>query len=213
MAYTVDYGYASTIYWPNWIYNASTTVSNNTIVYADTTTLWTNWITVGSTNSVTVNYWPDWVQQVPLGNRLAVAHALPREDEATVQRRLVTQQDRQRQMHEERQRYLEEQAEAGRKAEALLREFLSPEQLADHEKKTGFLVTSKSGRIYRILPGKHGNVLELHPDTRKPVAKWCAAPTDGVPDQDAMLAQKLFLETDEDYFRKIANRTGLAHVA
>lgn len=98
---------------------------------------------------------------------------------------------------------------AARRAEDLLRQNLTDEQREDLEKKNCFYLESlgKDGkrRRYRIDRGTHGNV-KLLDDKGSIVGTYCVQP-DNVPAADAMLAQKLWLETDEEAFRKVANFT------
>jgi hypothetical protein len=98
---------------------------------------------------------------------------------------------------------------ARRRAEALLRGCLTDEQREDLEKKDCFYLRTiaKDGaeRRYRIDRSTHGNVKLLDKDNRI-IGAYCVQPT-GVPTEDAMLAQKLWLETDEETFRKKANFT------
>ncbi len=94
------------------------------------------------------------------------------------------------------------------RAESLLLSALTPDQTKDFRKTSEFTVISKDGkRTYRITYGIAGNVILI--EKGKPVARYCIHPT-GIPTEDVMLAQKLMLETDEESFLRIANRTPLA---
>jgi hypothetical protein len=125
---------------------------------------------------------------------------------------------REAQMTEANRRYAEEQKVAAGKAKAvkeraekLLREALSKEQ-HKHLKEKGFfeLVVhdskKKATRTYRIHQGTHGNVRLV--EGGREVTRYCGQPV-GVPVEDAMLAQKLMLETDEEGFLRVANATRL----
>ena len=101
----------------------------------------------------------------------------------------------------------EEARLAVEKAEALLRAHLDDEQQATLDREQAFLVSVKSGRKYKVKRGQRGNVREMD-DQGQEVRSFCIHPDD-VPDQDAMLAQKLLLEHDEPAFRRIANVTEL----
>ncbi len=98
------------------------------------------------------------------------------------------------------------------RAEALLRENLSPEQLVDYRRRREFdVVKVKFGsppRRYRITRGWAGNVF-LVGDDGAMVAKFCIHPVEEIPFADNMLAQKLMLELDEEQFLRVANRTAL----
>ena len=92
------------------------------------------------------------------------------------------------------------------KAEELLRSCLSRSQDEELTKYGWFDVPVKD-KTYRVKRGIAGNVFLLGEDGRE-VERFCIHPS-GVPAGDAMLAQKLLLETDERKFRKVANITSL----
>lgn len=89
------------------------------------------------------------------------------------------------------------------RARKLLVEHLDAVQRASYE-KDGHFVVEVQGVRYRIDQGTHGNVKELDA-AGKPLASYCIQPA-GVPDEDAMLAQKLQLEADVAAFKRVANR-------
>jgi hypothetical protein len=99
---------------------------------------------------------------------------------------------------------------ADAKALALLKSWLSPEQLADYERHQHFYVTgSHSRRTYRIRHGRQLNIDEMDGRVdrrRKPVFTWCFLPEGQLAAGDVMLAQKIALETDERAALKVANR-------
>jgi hypothetical protein len=87
----------------------------------------------------------------------------------------------------------------------LLREWLSPEQLAQYEAHNYFEVTGcHTGKRYRIRHGMGMNVHELD-DSGRPRNGWCFAPKDHLVAGDVMLAQKIALETDERSALAVAN--------
>lgn len=90
------------------------------------------------------------------------------------------------------------------RARRLLVEALSAEQQASYE-KNGYFIVEVGGTKYRIDQGTHGNVKQLD-HAGRPIYSYCIQPAN-VPDEDAMLAQKLMLETDEEAFKRIANRS------
>ena len=92
---------------------------------------------------------------------------------------------------------------ARQRAERLLRATLTLEQQRQFEQHGWFDVEGSAGGRYRILTGYQRNVERLGSDGR-PTHRLCAHPAD-VPDEDAMLAQKLLLEADEAAFSRIAN--------
>jgi hypothetical protein len=79
----------------------------------------------------------------------------------------------------------------------LLREWLSPEQLAQYDANSYFDVTGcDSGKRYRIHHGASMNVHEIDRAGRARVG-WCFVPNADLAAGDVMLAQKIALETDE----------------
>ena len=88
------------------------------------------------------------------------------------------------------------------KARVLLDRALTREQRRDLLAKRCFYVKGKRF-TYRIREGHSGNVDAL--DTRGcVVSRFCAHPLGRVPVYDVMLAQKLWIETDESMFLKRA---------
>jgi hypothetical protein len=87
----------------------------------------------------------------------------------------------------------------------LLREWLSPEQLAQYDAHNYFEVTGcHTGKRYRMHHGMGTNVYELD-DVGLPRTGWCFAPKDHLVAGDVMLAQKIALETDERGALAVAN--------
>jgi hypothetical protein len=79
----------------------------------------------------------------------------------------------------------------------LLREWLSPAQLAQYETHRYFdVIGCHSGKRYRIRHGTATNVHELD-DAGDPTAGWCFVPRDYLVAGDVMLAQKIALEANE----------------
>jgi hypothetical protein len=96
--------------------------------------------------------------------------------------------------------------EAESRSVALLKEWLSPDQLDQYEREKCFNVTGSTGTRYRIYSGLSQNVSEID-DAGRMVRSWCFGP-DGDACRytgDVMLAQKLALETDEMEVRRVAN--------
>lgn len=89
----------------------------------------------------------------------------------------------------------------------MLLEHLSQEQREQYEEHEAFLAEAPSGRRYLILYGMTSNVAELDENNRQ-IARYCIhARQRGVPVEDVMLAQKLLIETNEEEFLRIANRS------
>jgi hypothetical protein len=87
----------------------------------------------------------------------------------------------------------------------LLREWLSPGQLAQYDAHNYFEVTGcHTGKRYRIRHGMGMNVYELDNGGR-PRTGWCFVPKDHLVTGDVMLAQKIALETDERGALAVAN--------
>jgi hypothetical protein len=187
---------------------------------AGTTSTWASWAIADATSTAsTAFYFNQWVEgiQIVLADELERrglgADELPggwpepvRQARALYNRRV---RDTDPIAPAERERILERQREheaAGAAAEALLREHLSPDQLLTYDELGSFLVTAPSGRTYQIRQGIAGNV-DVIEDNRI-VGQYCIHPADlSVPAQDNMLAQKLWLEHDEETFRRVGNFT------
>lgn len=94
---------------------------------------------------------------------------------------------------------------ANARAEKLLLANLNPEQREDLVKKNCFFLHLPNGKRYRIDRKTHGNIA-LIGEGDKIIHTLCAQPP-GIPVDDAILAQKLALETDEAGFLRVANMT------
>lgn len=89
------------------------------------------------------------------------------------------------------------------RSRALLDRALTPEQRGDLFTRGYFYV--KGRRLtYRIREGHAGNVDALDPSERL-ISRFCAHPLGRVPVYDVMLAQKLWIETDEEMFLREAS--------
>jgi hypothetical protein len=101
------------------------------------------------------------------------------------------------------------QSDLRRRAEAkglsLLRSWLTPEQDEQWSRDSEFeVVGCDTGARYRITSGTTMNVVELDKDGRS-VKRWCFAPVGPIVQGDLLLAQKIALETMENYARSLAN--------
>ena len=95
---------------------------------------------------------------------------------------------------------------AEEKGLTLLRQWLSPAQLAQYEKYGSFEVMGgESGKHYRIRRTRQMNVDELDQYGVRSAA-WCFGPEGELPIGDVMLAQKIALENDEMAVLALANR-------
>lgn len=88
----------------------------------------------------------------------------------------------------------------------LLKEWLSPEQLAQYESHRYFdLIGSQSGKRYRIRYGAGMNITQI--GSRGNVeAGLCFVPCEQLVAGDVMLAQKIALEKDESSALAVARR-------
>lgn len=95
--------------------------------------------------------------------------------------------------------------EANRRAEALLTEFLTTEQLRTL-KKTGYLTVPSPGHPGRVyyIPRNLGYVW-VYEDDRQ-AFRLCVRPCEHLPAADRILQHKLMIEGDEDRYLAIANR-------
>jgi hypothetical protein len=93
---------------------------------------------------------------------------------------------------------------AEQKALTLLREWMSPAQLARFESYGHFeVIGSRTGKRYRIRYNRVVNIDELD-ERGAQVATWCFGPEGNLPRGDIMLAQKIALENDEEAALAIA---------
>jgi hypothetical protein len=95
---------------------------------------------------------------------------------------------------------------AEKRAVALLRSWLSPEQEKQWQSRGAFdVIGCDTGRRYRITYRGVMNVHQLDADGH-PVQQWCFAPEGRLAVGDVLLAQKIALETMETKALEIANR-------
>jgi hypothetical protein len=88
----------------------------------------------------------------------------------------------------------------------LLREWLSPQQLAQYDAHDYFeVVGCHTNKRYRIREGVGANVYELD-DADRIATGWCFVPNDHLVAGDVMLAQKIALENDERGTLAVANK-------
>jgi hypothetical protein len=96
-------------------------------------------------------------------------------------------------------------SEAEKRAMALLRAWLTPDQDKQLASRGEFeVVGCDTGRRYRITYRAVMNVHELDPDGHS-VKQWCFAPEGGLAPGDVLLAQKIALETMETKALAVAN--------
>ena len=141
------------------------------------------------------DYWPT------VGTITGAPFVPRKRTEAEIQAELRARADYERRTFE---RHAAEQA-AKLRAEKLLLENLTSEQRDTLVGRGFFDVRSKTGKRYRIERSTHGNIHLLNANGNA-THRLCAQPS-GVPVDDAILAQKLALEADEESFLKVANVT------
>lgn len=92
--------------------------------------------------------------------------------------------------------------EAKDRACRLLRERLTRDQRASFDRDKSFELVGRSGKKYRLRCRRVGNIEQLADDGKVAVV-YCVHPADFVPDEDTLLAQKLWLEAaDEELLAK-----------
>jgi len=203
--------FANVQVWPAWndAFTANTiALSSSTLTSAVINpVVWLNWnqrYSITSTASTTVAFtdqvvWQSWIVR---SFSQPAQWPPPREPEHLAQARLLADEARKK---------ADARASAARvKARKLLWDHLTDEQRQEATAHKRFHLTTRSGRIFRIKmgEGKHGNIKELV-DGRE-VASYCVAPVGHeLPEEDALLAQKLALDHDELGFLKVANMTRL----
>lgn len=171
----------------------------NACTSAATDTAWLRWnedkcTWAATMNSAIWNHWTDRHEQKKMTEA----------ERAAVEAR---RREADRRAEEERKVRAAVVQVAMNKAERLLMSALNDRQRDDLKNKGYFNCKSQKGHVYRIYKGTHGNVRLLNKAGGE-VERLCIQP-DNVPDWDAMLAQKLHIEFNEDDFRKTANITRL----
>jgi hypothetical protein len=178
---------------------------------AATTTddVWAAWISAAqepeSEQPSTINAWARWV----------AAENEQREREARAARereaRIAEQAEREKARREREKKEREEREAIKKRARDLLLSVLTPEQQDDYKKNRCFYVEA-NGEMFRINEGHAGNVEKVDPTTKRRIESYCIHPNmyqggsgRRMPDEDAMAAQKLALETDPKKFKKTAN--------
>jgi hypothetical protein len=211
--------------WNCWVTAASTACTNYTLDTCSTDGAWNNWVITSNsaTSSSNTVVWNAWANQAQMALRDAARSVNQWRDERrapappeTAEQRMAREarQVKERAEAEVRAKAYAEKAakeelerqKAKKRARRLLTSNLTKEQVASLE-KFGFFEVMVEGKTYRIRQGTHGNVRLLGSDGKESKS-FCIQPN-GVPDEDAMLAQKLMLETDEASFLKIANARDL----
>jgi hypothetical protein len=100
-----------------------------------------------------------------------------------------------------------ERSKAEEKSIELLKSWLTPAQRTEYEKTLAFCVVgSDTATRYRLVSEPSYNILELDAEGALTGQKFCVVPRGHVAMGDQLLAQKIWLETDETRTLKIANK-------
>lgn len=101
-----------------------------------------------------------------------------------------------------------EHERANSRAEILLREHLTPAQVEELAARNHFhletVAPNGERKRYRIRRGRHANIDQVS-DAGVIIKSLCVHPNVPCPDADTMLAQKLWLETNEPELLRVAN--------
>jgi hypothetical protein len=186
--------------------SASTTNTVSSVTWA----AWSgSYIATGSSSSITITsdaIWTSWNVLTTGSSTLSVIQSYPSQlrQESDIEKAQRIARDKL--YAEERAKEEVARKRATLRARKLLVDHLSPAQREDYEKKGHFFLYTNKGRKYRIDQGTHGNVKLIDVTSGDVLGRYCSQPS-GVPTEDSMLAQKLYLEIDEDEFVRQANYT------
>ena len=197
---------ATNFVWRTWMNGG--TGSATTCAHAYLTNAVTDpWAFASTTTgtSCTEHVWRTW-QTMPHESRTRVEHvatwarpAVPADTPEVIADRARRREEADRLARADRER----RAAASKRARGLLMQHLTREQRESYEKHGHFDVQLE-GKTYRIKQGTHGNVSLV--DDKGPIERYCVQP-DGVPTEDAMLAQLLTLRHAPHEFFGKANTT------
>ena len=125
-----------------------------------------------------------------------------------IENELQGRRERESARRAEEERRKQNEALANKRSLAILSHHLTDEQRQEYIIKRLFHFEAKSGRVYRLQEGTHGNVFAV--ENGKDVERFCIQPSDSrLPKPDVVLAQLLMLKTNEEEFRRIANISNL----
>ena len=185
----------SSAIWHDWT-GTTSTITTSASTYS--TDVFTYWVT-DSTTTATDTIYTTWTNEY---NQIATFRA--NESLRTLERQRI-EYERNLQLQKEYAEKQKKQLEARRKAKILLLEHLDMEQFKDFQKEGFFFVKSPSGRLYRIREGRSINIDLMKDNSRSEVEKrLCGHPEIMCPNEDTMLAQKIYLEKLENNFLGIA---------
>jgi hypothetical protein len=201
-AFSTTTGTASVDTWPSWNLQYTTASTTSTSV---TWSAWNQDVTAATSDLINDTVWFKWSgdQWSQVRNPQQAARRQPTAEELEAAKQLKAEA---RRLEQERAARVKAEKE---RAEALLREHLTPEQQKQLDEEDHFEVQAASGKLYRINRGRQGNVFSLDA-RRRQVASHCIHPSDDCPDADTMLAQLCWLKWNEAEFLKVCNTTRIA---
>lgn len=125
-----------------------------------------------------------------------------------IENELQARRERESARRAEDERRKQNEAVAHKRSLAILSHHLTDDQRQEYITKRLFHFKAKSGRVYRLQEGTHGNVFAV--EDGRDVERFCIQPSDAcLPKPDVVLSQLLMLKTNEDEFRRIANISNL----
>jgi hypothetical protein len=181
---------------------------NDTGTSSTTSTVWIQWVGAVASSSTVSSYdtstgndvWTCWVVTDSNGT---IRQATPSRVAETPEE-IAAREERQRVAAEQR-------VAASARARQVLLENLTAKQKKEFEKHGWFIVQGqKSNKRYKIMGNVwSGNVHELRAanDNTRVASYCCHTPQSMCPLEDNLLAQKLMLETAEEEFLRLANRS------
>lgn len=202
----IDTGNTADI-WLTWNSSSASTGTVSLNIADPGAQAWGGW-NVQTSASTTDDTWSGWntnpsnvrVFQRQYQQQWPTRQETVEERDARVQRELQLRQQRE----ERRVQQTAELKAARTEAKALLDSLLSEIQRQSLEEEGWFIVIGKSGKIYRLRKGRVGNIDQLDEEGRV-VTTLCSHPGPYLPNADDLVAQKMFLETDDEYVRQNAN--------
>lgn len=192
---------ASTIYttsngiWTEWISAATGAAISVPTVNVQ---IWTSWVSQGASqpqlirSSVTVNGFDQYRRPAPL--EISPEERLERDWYEAL-------------LEEDDRKFRREVMAADAKAVVLLKSVLNEEQQKTYDRSKYFYVRSRSGRMYKVRPGKIHNIIMVDPVSKEELLELCVTTENHhlYPDADVMVAQKLMLEHRENEALRKAN--------
>ncbi len=187
--------------WTTWVTYSSISDSLTSVTVGDT---WNDWVTTAGTaaTSVTWNTWITDNSSLYVGNNGVAIYKAPELTPEQIEAKQVESERLKRESEERQREWLNSQERARR----LLAGFLDRRQKQDLKQKGCFEVKSKSGKQFRLRPGR----IPYEVDSKgKEIASYCIHSRHRVPEHDELLMWKLMLEADEDEFYRVANERSL----